>query len=297
MRPMIKSMTGFGSATGEICGYSCRLEIKTLNARFKEFILRSPHLLTQLEESLKKQIGLRVHRGRVELWITVEEDARSRGLATLNMELAEDVYKKLLTLKERLGLEEPVTLQHLLPFNVISLDKSFETSPAGNDELLAGVRELNQTALSQLMDMRESEGRQLHEDLQSRLDSMAQWLEELKKLAANLPAAATKRYQARLEELAETIIDPSRLTQEAAIMAERIDVTEEMTRFGSHIQGFRALLDADGPVGRRLEFMLQEMNREVNTMGSKCQAKSIIDLVLKLKAELEKIREQSLNIE
>ena len=117
-------------------------------------------------------------------------------------------------------------------------------------------------------------------------------------MAANAPQAATKRYQARLEELAETLLDPARLAQEAAILADKMDISEEMTRFGSHIQSFRSLLDqASEPVGRRLEFLLQEMVREANTMGSKSQSKPIADAVLNFKSELEKIREQVLNIE
>ncbi|MDR0356316.1 MAG: YicC family protein [Deltaproteobacteria bacterium] len=295
---MIKSMTGFGSASGEVCGYNCRVEIKTLNGRFKEFVVRSPHLFCQLEESLKKQIGQKIHRGRIELWITVEDSGRSDGNVTLNEEAAKNIRQKLEELKALLGLTEPVTLNHILHFNVIAQEKGSDLVPPDEESVLKGLTALNEKALNQLVTMRENEGRQLCEDLMSRLDVMAQWLEELKRLAANVPMAATKRFQARLEELAETLVDPVRLTQEAAIMAEKMDITEEMTRFGSHIQGFKQLLETSSePVGRRLEFMLQEMNREVNTMGSKSQAKPIIEHVLKLKAELEKIREQSLNIE
>jgi uncharacterized protein (TIGR00255 family) len=291
-------MTGFGSSSGEICGYNCRLEIKTLNNRFKEFVVRSPHLMCQLEESLKKQINSRIHRGRVELWITIEEGPKTLSRLALNLEAAREVHSHLITLKNELGLEEPITLDHILRYNVLTVDKNPENAAKDNERLLEGLLALNEKAVDQLITMRESEGRQLCEDLLGRLESMSQWLEELKKLAESIPTAATKRYQARLEELADTVLDPNRLYQEAVIMAEKMDITEELTRFGSHILGLRSLLEyADEPVGRRLEFLLQEMGREVNTMGSKSQAKSIIDLVVNIKAELEKIREQSMNIE
>ncbi|MDR2367824.1 MAG: YicC family protein [Deltaproteobacteria bacterium] len=295
---MIRSMTGFGSSSGEICGYNCRLEIKTLNNRFKEFVVRSPHLLCQLEESLKKQINSRIHRGRVELWITLEEGPRLASRLVLNLEAAREAHRHLTALKDELGLGDPITLEHILKFNVLAIDRNAEVAAADNELLHAGLLALNEKAVDQLIKMRESEGRQLGADLMVRLDSMARWLEELKKLAETIPLAATKRYQARLEELADTVLDPNRLYQEAVIMAEKMDITEELTRFGSHILGLRGLLEnSDEPVGRRLEFLLQEMGREVNTIGSKSQSKNIIDLVVNIKAELEKIREQSMNIE
>jgi uncharacterized protein (TIGR00255 family) len=295
---MIRSMTGFGSSAGEICGLNCRLEIKTLNNRFKEFVFRSPHLLCQLEESLKKRINNRVHRGRVEVWLTVEEGVKSLSRLSLSLETAREAHRHLLAIKDELGLDDPITLGHLLHFAVIVPDKAAGHLPLDNDLLLEGLLALSDKALDQLVAMRESEGEQLRLDLLARLEAMSESLDDIKKLSVSLPLAATKRYQARLEELAETILDPNRLSQEAAILAEKVDITEELIRFGSHIQGLRNLLqNSDEPVGRRIEFLLQEMGREINTIGSKSQAKTVIDLVLSLKSELEKIREQSMNIE
>jgi uncharacterized protein (TIGR00255 family) len=145
--------------------------------------------------------------------------------------------------------------------------------------------------------MRENEGAALKKDLSGRLDALEEGLKEIRLLAQNVPAIATKRYQARIEELAETVIDPGRLAQEAAILGEKMDITEEITRFGSHLKSFRALLGESAPVGRRMEFLLQELLREANTMGSKSQALAITEVVLSFKSELEKIREQVLNIE
>jgi uncharacterized protein (TIGR00255 family) len=291
-------MTGFGSSTGEICGYNCRIEIKPLNTRFKEFVVRSPHLLCQLEETIKKRINSRVHRGRVEIWITIEESHTLSSQISLNLEGAKEIFSHLQRLKDELGIDDPITLDHLLRYNVLTIEKSIDSAQIDNSPLLEGLLILNDKAVDQLVKMRENEGAQLCQDLVARLDVMAQCLEELKKLAESVPLAATKRYQARLEELADTVLDTNRLYQEAVIMAEKMDITEELTRFGSHIQGLKELLETSiEPVGRRLEFLVQEMGREINTMGSKSQAKSIIDLVVSVKAELEKIREQSMNIE
>jgi uncharacterized protein (TIGR00255 family) len=294
----MKSMTGFGSASGEVQGLVCRLEIKTLNNRFKEFVVRSPHLPFQIEEPVKKLISSHVHRGRVELWIQVEAAHGASGLS-LDLESARAVHALLVRLQRELGLGGPITLDHVLGQNVLTAGRSGpEPALAYSDELRDGLVSLARRACAQLMAMRSAEGEVLSRDLLARLDTLDQWLEELRRLAANAPLAATKRYQARLEELAESMIDPARLAQEAAIMAERMDITEEITRFGSHVQGFKALIrEGGGPVGRRLEFMLQEMVREANTMGSKCQSKPIADMVLNFKSELEKMREQVLNVE
>ena len=292
---MIKSMTGFGTASGECQGYQCRLELKTLNNRFKEFVVRSPHQFFQVEEPIKKLVGAQIHRGRVELWIVVDDSAGPAAGLTLNLEAAREVKAHLQTLVDELGLQGGVTLEQVLKYNVLTVGKA--SDPGQAEAMVAQISVLASRALEQLLAMREAEGKVLANDLRERLKTLADWLEELKVLAANAPLAATKRYQVRLEELAETLLDPARLAQEAAICAEKMDITEEMIRFGSHIQSFQSLLDqSEEPVGRRLEFLLQEMVREANTMGSKGQSKHIADVVLNFKSELEKIREQVLNI-
>jgi uncharacterized protein (TIGR00255 family) len=273
------------------------MEMKTLNNRFKEFVVRSPHQLFEVEEPVKKLVAEKISRGRIELWIIAEPLSGSLGL-TLNLEAAREVKDRLQALIDELELQDEVRLDHILRFDVLTAAKAPEPAAEQSEALREGILSLAQKALEQLMAMREAEGRVLAEDLLERLKTLDKWLAELKLLAVDAPIAATKRYQARLEELAETLLDPARLAQEAAISAEKMDITEEMTRLGSHVQSFRALLGGSNePVGRRLEFLLQEMVREVNTMGSKSQSQPIGDLVLGFKSELEKIREQALNIE
>ncbi|MDR2612492.1 MAG: YicC family protein [Deltaproteobacteria bacterium] len=293
---MIKSMTGFGTASGEILGYRARIEIKTLNNRYREYLLRSPHFLGELEERLKKLIGEQIHRGRIEVWLQL--DPALAQPTRVNAELARILKEDLERLAESLGLAEKVTLGHLLHLDrlfvsqeTVSLD-GFDASAAWRD-----LRLIASEALDQLVKMRTAEGEGLHKDIWDRLGMLSADLAELKIHAANAPLAVTKRYQSRLAELADTILDPTRLAQEAAILGEKMDITEEITRFGTHIQSFRTLLDAGEPVGRRIEFLLQELVREANTMGSKSQSLPISDTVLRFKSELEKIREQVLNIE
>ncbi|MDR1313020.1 MAG: YicC family protein [Deltaproteobacteria bacterium] len=293
---MIKSMTGFGAAGGEILGCRARFEIKTLNNRYREYLFRTPHVMGALEEPLKKLIGSQIHRGRIEIWLQLEP---SRGQAALvNAEAAKSLLEELRALSSEIGLPGEVKLTHLL-----RLDRFYANQdPAtlhGCDPAAAwdDLRLLASEALDQLVKMRSTEGESLHKDIWGRLDTLAADLNELKTAAANIPAAATKRYQARLEELAGTIIEPGRLAQEAAILAEKMDITEEITRFSTHVQSFRGLMGSGEPVGRRIEFLLQELVREANTMGSKSQSLPITDTVLRFKSELEKIREQVLNIE
>ncbi|MDR2200036.1 MAG: YicC family protein [Deltaproteobacteria bacterium] len=297
---MIKSMTGFGSAAGEIKGYRARLEIKTLNNRYREFIVRVPHFLGAQEEPLKKLINRKISRGRVELWLHLDlASGREGPEINFSLTLAKRLKEILENLQSELGLSGGITLENLLRLERLFFNSEppHVLEDADPRSLWEDLKVLAEEALEQLWNMRGNEGSLLQDDIFLHLDNMSRSLKELKAAATGQPAAVTKRYQARLEELAETIVDPSRLAQEAAILAEKLDITEEITRFASHMKNFRALLELSEPVGRRMEFLLQELLREANTMGSKSQSLQITELVLSLKSELEKIREQVLNVE
>ncbi|MDR2338973.1 MAG: YicC family protein [Deltaproteobacteria bacterium] len=297
---MIKSMTGFGAAAGEIMGQRARLEIKTLNNRYREFVVRMPHFLGSMEESLKKLINAGVSRGRVELWLQVDLQAGQDGMDLApNLPAARKLRDALENVRSDLGLPGPITMGHLLRLERVFLspDGPNPLEDKDPDKLWEDLKALAEKAVAQLISMRVSEGALLQADIERRLDDLEITHKELKAIAQNQPMAITKRYQARLEELAETVLDPARLAQEAAILAEKLDITEEITRFASHVKNFRQILCQEGPVGRRLEFLLQELLREANTMGSKSQSLPITELVLSFKSELEKIREQVLNVE
>jgi len=292
---MIRSMTGFGSASGLWAGRTVTVEVKSVNSRFREVAARLPKLCAPLEEAVKKQVAARLERGRVDLWVQLDDRELRPPAARVDYELARTLSERLNELKARLNLAGEVTLDHLLALGVVGR----EEEPAPDlEELRAVLEPLAAAAVEALVAMRESEGRNLCLDLTRRLTALADLNRRVGEAAAGAPEAFLARLSNRLAELmAGPAPDPARLAQEAALLADRTDITEEVVRLESHLDGFRRLLDSPEPVGRRLDFLLQEMGREVNTMGSKAQDLDLTGLVLDMKAELEKMREQVQNIE
>ena len=292
---MIKSMTGFGSASGLWAGRTVTVEVRSVNSRFREIAAKMPKVCAPLEETLKKLVAARLERGRVDLWVNLDSREARPPAIRVDYELARTLAERLDELRERLNLAGAVTLEHLLAQGVVSR----EEEPAPDLEELGGVLEpLVRAAVEALVAMREAEGRNLGRDLSGRLAVLADLNRRVGEAAAGAPDALLARLTNRLAELgAATAVDPNRLAQEAALLADRADITEELVRLDSHLAGFRRLLDSPEPVGRRLDFLLQEMGREVNTMGSKSQNLDQTGLVLDMKAELEKLREQIQNIE
>ena len=292
---MIRSMTGFGSAAGLWAGRTVTVEIKSVNSRFREVAARLPKVCAPLEEAVKKLVAARLERGRIDLWVQLG-DAEARPPAVrVDYELARALAERLNDIRERLHLAGAVTLDHLLALGVVG--RAEEPAP-DQEELRAAVEPLVRAAVDSLVSMREAEGRLLGRDLAGRLTLLEGLNRRVGEAAAKAPGALLARLASRLAELkAGLAVDPNRLAQEAALLADRADITEEVVRLGSHLAGFRRLLESPEPVGRRLDFLLQEMGREVNTMGSKAQDLDLTGLVLDMKAELEKIREQVQNIE
>jgi uncharacterized protein (TIGR00255 family) len=288
-------MTGFGSASGQWAGRTVTVEVKSVNSRFREVVTRMPKVCAPLEEAVKKQVAARLERGRVDLWVQLDDRAAGPPAVRVDYELARVLAERLNELRERLGLTGAVTLEHLLSLGVVGR----EEEPAPDlKELGDALEALVRAAVEALVAMRESEGRNLGQDMDRRLTVLADLNEKVREAAAGAPEALLIRLTARLAELgAGLAVDQARLAQEAALLADRADITEEVVRLGSHLTGFRRLLDSPDPIGRRLDFLLQEMGREVNTMGSKAQDLGVTGLVLDMKAELEKLREQVQNIE
>jgi uncharacterized protein (TIGR00255 family) len=289
-------MTGFGSAAGLWAGRTVTVEVKSVNNRFREVVARLPKVCASLEEAVKKQVAARLERGRVDLWVQLDDREPRAPAVRVDYELARSLAASLNELRERLDLGGAVTLDNLLALGVVGR----EEEPAPDLEELRSVLEpLVVTAVEALVVMREAEGRNLGRDLARRLELLADLNLKVKEAAAGAPEALLARLTSRLAELGTggLALDPARLAQEAALLADRADITEEVVRLGSHLAGFRRLLDSPEPVGRRLDFLLQEMGREVNTMGSKAQDLGVTGLVLDMKAELEKLREQVQNIE
>jgi len=294
---MVKSMTGYGRAESVFNGRKIAVEIKSLNHRYLEVSLRLPNSLAVLEMAIKKKIGERFSRGRIETTIRIDADGDMDGGSRfqLNEPLLENYHALLLQIKERFGLKDDVNLATIAGLRDIFVPKEAADNP---DDLLPGVEAVLNEAMQSLTAMREKEGDILSRDLISRLDIIKSRLEDIDLRVPLVVNDYRKRLMDRVKELTDGIeIDEARLCQEVAIMAEKSDITEEIVRFRSHIDQMIELLAGSDPAGRKADFLIQEMNREANTTGSKSSDTAIARNVIEIKSELAKLREQVQNIE
>ncbi|MEW5740310.1 MAG: YicC/YloC family endoribonuclease [Myxococcota bacterium] len=292
---MLQSMTGFGSGQATCGVESLAVELKSVNHKFCEVKVRLPRELGALEAVVQKQVKDRVSRGAVE--VTVRRAAKTgTGLVPqADVGLAREYRRAWSELANALGLPDEMRLRDLalLP-NVIRV----EEPQVHLDDATAALDTAMGAALDGLAAMRAREGESLAADLSARLALVSSLVTELVGLAPKAVEEHRARLADRIAELAKGVtVDPQRLAQEVAFFAERTDVSEEMTRLHSHLAQFKTLLSAKEPVGRKMDFLVQEMHREVNTTGSKSQHPEISTRVVALKAELERIREQVQNVE
>ena len=293
MRP--RSMTGFGRGESLADERSWIVEIRTVNHRFLDQKIVMPRAFAGLEERIKKTIASRQDRGRVDVTVSLKGRSSSAPLLTVDMDLARQYYDCMQQLADEFALSSRVQLNDLLgQRDIISLQ---EQSPDLDSEW-PFVKQAVILALDECAAMREQEGQSLKEDLLSRLDRFA---DIVQKIEAAIPEVLAQRQQELAKRVGKLLdgmdIDPMRLAQETAIMADKADVTEEVVRLASHIGQFRAFLNSNEPVGRRLDFLLQEFLREVNTLASKISNAAIAHLGVEMKNEIEKLREQVQNIE
>ena len=293
---MIKSMTAFAQVATNTKEQSLTLVVRTYNSRYLDINLRLAGPLSPLEDRVKSCIASRLSRGRVEVSIQYTGSGKSRnGILSINIPLARAYWDKLNELKASLGVPGPVDLNILLGLRDVLV---YQESPSCEESLWQSIHR----PLTQVMDgvdkMRSAEGRHLSRDLMSRIRIIEKAAGIISKKVPQVVRAYQLRLQKRVNELAgETKIDPQRLGQEVAILADRSDISEELVRLESHLKQLKTLFRETQPVGRKLEFMLQEINREINTIGSKSMDGSISQQVVAVKAELEKMREQIQNIE
>ncbi len=292
---MIKSMTGYGRFQQTIDGREILVEIKSVNHRYFEFSARVPRAYSYLEEKLKSFVQSRVSRGKVEVGVTVYNIEGKDAQIEVNKSIAEGYVNALRKANEVLALEDDITLSRLIKlpdiFNVIKNTEDEEI-------IWKDVKLVAEEALNNFITMREVEGMKMKDDIKSRLG----YIGELVDMVEERSPAVTQAYRDKLysklcEILNDKKIDEQRILTEAAVFAEKTAVDEETVRLKSHIQQFNGLLDIDEPVGRKLDFLIQEFNRESNTIGSKAQDIEITKIVVELKSEIEKIREQIQNIE
>ncbi len=292
---LIRSMTGFGAGRGEAAGEALTVELRSVNGKFCEVKPRLPRELSSLETELVKTVKARLHRGVVDVFVR-RETASVRGLLPqVDLALAAAYAKALRELKSELGLEGEPSIRDLAQLQgVISLGETAADPAAMGTALQAALL----LALQALEEMRKREGEALARDLLARLDTIEKGARSIAALAPRQVEAARERLNARIVELTRGIeLDPARLAQEVALIADRTDVAEELTRLASHLEQARGLVSSDLPAGRKLEFLVQEVNREINTIGSKSQHAAIAAQVVDLKAELERVREQIQNVE
>ena len=292
---MISSMTAFGQAKGRALDREITIEIRSVNNRFCDIVIHISKLYASLEGRMKKVVSDRVNRGRIEVRIKVEEASSGVQTLKINKELA-IVYRDLLTeLKETLNLAGEIELSHLAGINDIILR---EEEQIDLDGFMEGLNPILEEALDNLVEMRIAEGRTLASDYLSRIEDMSGWLSRIQSRRKTVLLESKERLDERIRELTQGLeLDQARLNQEAAHIADRSDITEEIVRLGGHFDQSRTCIEKGGVTGRRLEFLLQEMNREVNTIGSKSGDLDITKVVIDLKSELEKLREQVQNIE
>lgn len=285
-------MTGFGQSEVTIDTYNINVEIKSVNHRFCEFNIRMPKRYQYLEEKVKKTVSSIVNRGRIEVFISVEGGTNDKHLS-VDWQLLSLYIKELQNAKEKFQISSPIEISDILKledvFIISESEKGFEVEKPLLEQVML--------ASEQLVSMRSHEGEQLKEDVLEHLSHIEELTDRVKESVPLVVESYRKRMEVRLKDFIVSQIDEQRILAEAAIFADKADINEEIKRIHSHLSQFRHSLQSTTPVGRKLDFLVQELNREVNTIGSKGNDAKIANLVVDMKACLEKIKEQVQNIE
>ena len=292
---MVKSMTGFGKGESANQDVALTVEIKSVNHRYCDINIKLPRSLSAFENEVKKTVGQTLKRGKVDVYINLNLIGGTALRATLNRPLVSAYLAALDELKNEFAVSGDIGLDWLASQkDLIQIEEATIDPEIMKEVLISAV----QKALTGHDQMRITEGAATADDMLARLGLIGGLLDQIEALAPEVPKEWRVKLEQRLKKFSEEIeIDPQRLAQELAMVADRCDVSEELTRFRSHIQQFEALLKSNEPVGRKMDFLVQEMNREANTTGSKSNHAELTRLVVDIKAELEKIREQVQNVE
>ena len=292
---MIRSMTGFGRDHRIIDGREYLIEIRSVNSRYYEFTAKLPRQYMFLEEKLKSLVKAGISRGKVEVSLSIYNIGTSETSVTVNEGVVENYLNVLRSAGEKFGLTDDLTVSTIFrmtdAFSVVRAE-------ADEDKIWAAVKETAEAALAKFIAMRETEGAKMKDDILEKLSNIEKMTEKVCEYAPETVTAYRERLFAKMQEILENKqIDEQRILLEAGIYAEKIAVDEETVRLKSHFVQFRDMMNSDEPIGRKLDFLVQEINREVNTTGSKAQDLRVTRLVVDMKSEIEKIREQIQNIE
>jgi len=292
---MLKSMTGFGRAEGETTLGKVVVETRSVNHRYCDINIKLPKRLTPFENRIKEAIRTEVSRGRIDIFLKLDSLGEENVHLGVDLHLAEQYYQALQSLKESLHLKDKITLELVAGAKdvITAKEETGDLEPFWQE-----VLPILKQSFQDLDDMKRSEGEILSKDLQQRLERITHQLEEIKHLSPSRLEVYRNRLHERVRSLlGGSDVDPSRFQQEVALLAERTDITEEIVRAESHLTQFFTFLKAEEPVGRKMDFLLQEIHREVNTVSAKANDAEISQRVVEIKTELEKIREQVQNIE
>lgn len=292
---MIKSMTGYGSAVYSENGKKYSVEIKSVNNRYSDISVKAPRIYGFLEDALRKRAAERIRRGKADIYVTVENDGADSGSVSVDTSLAAQYMKAFSQLSDSLGIPCNMKSEDFLRIqDVFRVEKAEENE----DEIAAAAKKALDGALDRFEEMRLREGEKMLEDLQAHLAVIR---EETAHIEAHAPEIV-EQYRKRIEERVRDILgtapyDETRLLTEVAVFSDRVNVNEEIVRLKSHISQFSEMLASDEPVGRKIDFLIQEMNRETNTIGSKSNDLEASKIIINIKAEIEKLREQIQNVE
>ncbi|MBN1473822.1 MAG: YicC family protein [Syntrophaceae bacterium] len=292
---MIRSMTGYGRSETVCEGQKITVEMKSVNHRFLELSMRLPSVLFQLETELKKKISEKCKRGRIEINVRIEGENADNSKINYSSDTARGYFDILSKIKEEFKLSDEISLRTLTSFrDIFTTPAETQLSP----ELINAVNSGLLEAVTMMIKMRQDEGAVMYQDMQARLGLIKEIVATIKARAPQVVVEYQRRLADRIKELAAGYtLDDARLAQEVAIMAERSDITEEIVRLQSHIGQFDILLQSEEAEGKKIDFLLQEMNREINTIGSKSNDLEIARQVIEAKSEMNKVREQAQNIE
>lgn len=292
---MIKSMTGYGKGESVCAMGKLLVEIRSVNHRYGEISIRIPRQFLALEVELKRQVSAVLKRGKIDVAVQWEETVNSTAMPGVQHDLAAGYYESFSNLAKKLGITESVPLSLIVAQKGVVQESSVSYD---EEELVPVLQEAAEKALTAIDTMRSREGKALLDDLSMRKNDIEQAVASIREAVPAMVLEYRAKLASRLEQLlGDTKLDAERLTQEVALMADRCDVTEEIVRLSSHFKQMEQTLRQTEPVGRKLDFLMQEMNREVNTIGSKANDSAIANLVIHIKAEMEKMREQVQNIE
>ena len=292
---MIYSMTGYGRAEETLHGRTITVELRSVNNRYLDCTVKMPKVYLFAEEGLKSLVQQSISRGKVDIYFTIDQKQMEDVTITLNQPVAEGYYHALRTLGESFDLKQDISISTLSRFPDIFV---VEKVPQDMEEIAGDMRDVLEAALKSHGAMRAKEGQRLADDIRERLKALSALVAKAEIRSPQTVSEYRMKLEQRMKEMLEHIdIDESRILTEAALFADKIAVNEEVVRLRSHIEQVFDLLNASGPIGRKLDFLMQELNREANTMGSKGNDAEMARIVVDMKAEIEKMREQVQNIE